>query len=183
MAAYYTALEEAAGENLRGDIESADRHDLLAQLAVENQEYSSSPVNESPTAVLVALDITNNCGCDQGEQDDQADQPTPHQKLEQRRSGLIKEVVDNIEKSPDATVQSLPKDQATAIRKDLVTVQILGGDKGLKEFVDDVNKQLHSQILIAPVDPPGPFHSGAIILTPDGYTRYGGGFRLEKKSQ
>ena len=101
--------------------------------------------------------------------------------FEARRGGLLKDLVDNVNKSPYASAETLPQSQAIAVRKSLITMHILSGDEGLKSFVSDLNKRLKYEDLIAPADDPGPFHHGAIILTEDGATRYGGSFKLVRR--
>jgi hypothetical protein len=112
------------------------------------------------------------------ENDPDNDEEISRLAFEARRGGLVKDVADNVNKSPYASVETLPQSQAITVRKSLITMHILSGDDGLKSFVSDVNKRLRYEDLVAPADDPGPFHHGAIILTEDGATRYGGSFKL-----
>lgn len=104
--------------------------------------------------------------------------------FEHRRGGLMKDVLETIDKSgPHVTSQSMEPERAVGLRKSLITMHALSGDDGLKGFVDDVNRRLSYRDLIAPADQPGRFRHGAIILTPDGATRYGGSFELVPKQK
>lgn len=132
----------------------------------------------TPETKTLALALQNHL---KNEHDADNDEEISRLAFEARRGGLLKDIVDNVNKSPDATSQTLPQEQAIPVRKSLITMHILTGDDGLKSFVDDVNKRLRYEDLVAPADQPGPFHHGAIILTPDGATRYGGSFELVPK--
>lgn len=98
--------------------------------------------------------------------------------FELKRAGQIKDVIDNIAKSPNKSAMTMPAEQAQTIRRALISTHIAGGDEGLKAFVNDVNQRLDKQQLVAPNETPGPFHHGGIIWTPEGSTRYGGSFEL-----
>ena len=101
--------------------------------------------------------------------------------FEARRAGLMKSVIESIEKFPDADSQSMPVDRAQALRMSLISIHIAGGDPALKSFVEDINHRLKERELQAPKEEGGPFRHGAIILTPEGSTRYGGSFEINNK--
>lgn len=101
--------------------------------------------------------------------------------FEARRAGLMKGVIDTIEKAPEADSQSLDLEKAQSLRMSLISIHIAGGDPALKSFVDDINQRLRQRALQAPKEEGGPFRHGAIILTPEGSTRYGGSFEIISK--
>ncbi|MFW1332020.1 hypothetical protein ACEV9E_25465, partial [Vibrio parahaemolyticus] len=67
--------------------------------------------------------------------------------FELKRAGQIKDVIDNIAKSPNKSAMTMPAEQAQTIRRALISTHIAGGDEGLKAFVNDVNQRLDKQQL------------------------------------
>ncbi len=102
--------------------------------------------------------------------------------FESKRAGLINTVIENIEKNPSANSQTMPVDSAYQLRMSLISMHIAGGDPALKSFIEDVNQRLRSVELVLPVQQSGPFRHGAILLTPEGATRYNGSFELIQKN-
>lgn len=98
--------------------------------------------------------------------------------FEARRAYLISNVIDNIEGARATSVEDMPQWRSNSVRSSLISMHIASGDNGLKTFVSDVNKRLQEQELIAPVYQGGFLRHGAILLTPEGPTRYNGSFDL-----
>lgn len=103
--------------------------------------------------------------------------------FEIKRSNLLEKVIDYIKESPGETYQTMDRDRSQKIRASLISIHIAGGDNALKDFVADVNRRIESARLVAPVGEGGPFHHGAIILTPEGATSYNGSFNLVPRNE
>ncbi len=100
--------------------------------------------------------------------------------FEIRRAGLMESVIASLEKGTNSS-GTLAPDGIQTVRQALICMHILGGEDGLASFVKDTNLRTSNYDLLAPVAEGGPFHHGAIMMTPDGATSYTGAFRLLKQ--
>jgi hypothetical protein len=130
---------------------------------------------ESQNYAQALLDLLNEK--DNAGQQEERDRLT----FEAKRGRLMKSVVEDIEDAFGESHETVSRERATDIKNSLISIYIAGGDSGLKSFVDEINGRLESSVLIAPLGLDGPFRPGAIILTPEGPSRYNGSFDLVRK--
>ncbi|MBX9722313.1 MAG: hypothetical protein K2X81_13010 [Candidatus Obscuribacterales bacterium] len=112
-----------------------------------------------------------------GNQDKEQEEEIDRLAFEIRRAGLMETVIASIEKGLNGS-GTLAADETQAVRQALICMHILSGDEGLASFVKDTNLRTSNYDLQAPIAEGGPFHHGAIMMTPDGSTSYTGAFRL-----